>query len=135
MNSWPGPTGLAPLRRLEALLATIRNPGSAAQEGALVDVQAMLAAPRNGAAHEMMGQALEQLVQRARDRARRVLHARVRDAVPLVRFRAQAMQNAVPAGVGAMAAIMGGDDDATKAANLRCLLALQWSWPDRKSVV
>lgn len=37
--------GLAPLRRLEALLATIRNPSSAAQEGALVDVQAMLAAP------------------------------------------------------------------------------------------
>jgi [acyl-carrier-protein] S-malonyltransferase len=35
-----------------------------------------------------------------------------RDAVPLVRFRAQAMQEAVPAGVGAMAAIMGGDDDA-----------------------
>jgi [acyl-carrier-protein] S-malonyltransferase len=34
-----------------------------------------------------------------------------RDAVPLVRFRAQAMQEAVPAGVGAMAAIMGGDDD------------------------
>ena len=30
-----------------------------------------------------------------------------RDAVPLVRFRAQAMQEAVPAGVGAMAAIMG----------------------------
>jgi [acyl-carrier-protein] S-malonyltransferase len=38
------------------------------------------------------------------------------DAVPLVRFRAQAMQNAVPAGVGAMAAIMGGDDDAVAAA-------------------
>lgn len=37
--------GLAPLRRLEALHATIRNPSSAAQEGALVDVQAMLAAP------------------------------------------------------------------------------------------
>ena len=35
-----------------------------------------------------------------------------RDAVPLVRFRAQAMQEAVPPGVGAMAAIMGGDDDA-----------------------
>jgi [acyl-carrier-protein] S-malonyltransferase len=34
-----------------------------------------------------------------------------RDAVPLVRFRAQAMQDAVPAGVGAMAAIMGGDDE------------------------
>jgi [acyl-carrier-protein] S-malonyltransferase len=29
------------------------------------------------------------------------------DAVPLVRFRAQAMQAAVPAGVGAMAAVMG----------------------------
>jgi [acyl-carrier-protein] S-malonyltransferase len=39
-----------------------------------------------------------------------------RDAVPLVRFRAQAMQDAVPAGVGAMAAIMGGDDDAVAAA-------------------
>jgi [acyl-carrier-protein] S-malonyltransferase len=34
------------------------------------------------------------------------------DAVPLVRFRAQAMQDAVPQGVGAMAAIMGGDDAA-----------------------
>jgi [acyl-carrier-protein] S-malonyltransferase len=32
-----------------------------------------------------------------------------RDAVPLVRFRAQAMQEAVPAGVGAMAAILGLD--------------------------
>jgi [acyl-carrier-protein] S-malonyltransferase len=38
------------------------------------------------------------------------------DALPLVRFRAQAMQDAVPAGVGAMAAIMGGDDDAIAAA-------------------
>ena len=35
-----------------------------------------------------------------------------RDAVPLVRFRAQAMQEAVPPGVGAMAAILGGDDAA-----------------------
>ena len=34
------------------------------------------------------------------------------DAVPLVRFRAEAMQEAVPQGVGAMAAIMGGDDAA-----------------------
>jgi len=34
------------------------------------------------------------------------------DAVPLVRFRAQAMTEAVPAGVGAMAAILGGDDAA-----------------------
>ncbi len=33
-----------------------------------------------------------------------------RDAVPLVRFRAQSMQDAVPAGVGAMAAILGLDD-------------------------
>ncbi len=32
------------------------------------------------------------------------------DALPLVRFRAQAMQDAVPQGVGAMAAIMGLDD-------------------------
>jgi len=40
-----------------------------------------------------------------------------RDAVPLVRLRAQAMQDAVPAGVGAMAAIMGApDDDAVIAA-------------------
>ncbi len=32
------------------------------------------------------------------------------DALPLVRFRAQAMQEAVPTGVGAMAAVMGIDD-------------------------
>jgi len=37
------------------------------------------------------------------------------DAVPLVRFRARAMQEAVPAGVGAMAAILGLDDDAVRA--------------------
>jgi len=37
------------------------------------------------------------------------------DAVPLVRFRARAMQDAVPAGVGAMAAIVGLDDDAVRA--------------------
>lgn len=37
------------------------------------------------------------------------------DALPLVRFRAQAMQEAVPAGTGAMAAMMG-LDDATLAA-------------------
>jgi [acyl-carrier-protein] S-malonyltransferase len=37
-------------------------------------------------------------------------------ALPLVRFRAQAMQEAVPAGTGAMAAILGLDDDATRAA-------------------
>ena len=39
-----------------------------------------------------------------------------RDAVPLVRFRAQAMQEAVPPGQGAMAAIMGGDDGAVTSA-------------------
>jgi [acyl-carrier-protein] S-malonyltransferase len=39
-----------------------------------------------------------------------------RDAVPLVRFRAQTMQQAVPAGQGAMAAIMGGDDGAVVSA-------------------
>ncbi len=38
------------------------------------------------------------------------------DAVPLVRFRAQAMQDAVPAGAGAMAAILGATDDAVAAA-------------------
>jgi [acyl-carrier-protein] S-malonyltransferase len=39
-----------------------------------------------------------------------------RDALPLVRFRAQAMQEAVPAGEGAMAAILGLADDAVSAA-------------------
>ena len=38
------------------------------------------------------------------------------DALPLVRFRAQAMQQAVPQGVGAMAAIMGLDDEGVIAA-------------------
>ncbi len=38
-----------------------------------------------------------------------------RDAVPLVRFRAQAMQTAVPIGVGGMAAILGLDDDTVRA--------------------
>lgn len=38
------------------------------------------------------------------------------DALPLVRFRAQAMQEAVPAGVGAMAAVMGIDDPGIAAA-------------------
>jgi len=33
------------------------------------------------------------------------------DAVPLVKFRAEAMQNAVPEGVGAMAAILGLEDE------------------------
>lgn len=39
----------------------------------------------------------------------------LRDALPLVRFRAQAMQDAVPVGVGGMAAILGLDADAVKA--------------------
>jgi [acyl-carrier-protein] S-malonyltransferase len=38
------------------------------------------------------------------------------DALKLVRFRAQAMQDAVPAGSGAMAAILGLDDDAVRMA-------------------
>ena len=37
------------------------------------------------------------------------------DAIKLVRFRADAMQAAVPEGVGAMAAILGLDDDAVRA--------------------
>ena len=39
-----------------------------------------------------------------------------RDALPLVRFRAQAMQEAVPQGQGAMAAILGLDEDAVRSA-------------------
>jgi [acyl-carrier-protein] S-malonyltransferase len=45
-----------------------------------------------------------------------------RDALPLVRFRARAMQEAVPVGTGAMAAILGLDDDAVRAA---CVEAAQ----------
>ena len=37
------------------------------------------------------------------------------DAIKLVRFRAEAMQAAVPEGIGAMAAILGLDDDAVRA--------------------
>ena len=37
------------------------------------------------------------------------------DALPLVKYRAEAMQNAVPEGVGAMAAILGLDDDVVRA--------------------
>jgi [acyl-carrier-protein] S-malonyltransferase len=39
-----------------------------------------------------------------------------RDALPLVRFRAEAMQEAVPEGEGAMAAILGLDDQGVRAA-------------------
>ena len=39
-----------------------------------------------------------------------------RDALPLVRYRAQAMQEAVPVGAGAMAAILGLEDDVVHAA-------------------
>lgn len=45
-----------------------------------------------------------------------------RDALPLVRFRAQAMQEAVPMGEGAMAAVLGLDDDAVRKA---CVQAAQ----------
>lgn len=44
------------------------------------------------------------------------------DALPLVRFRAQAMQDAVPVGQGAMAAILGMSDDEVRAV---CLEAAQ----------
>ena len=37
------------------------------------------------------------------------------DALPLVRYRAQCMQQAVPEGVGGIAAILGLDDDAVRA--------------------
>ena len=39
----------------------------------------------------------------------------LKDALPLVRFRAQAMQEAVPVGMGGMAAILGMDADGVKA--------------------
>jgi [acyl-carrier-protein] S-malonyltransferase len=45
-----------------------------------------------------------------------------RDALPLVRFRAQCMQQAVPEGVGGIAAILGLDDDAVRSV---CLEAAQ----------
>jgi len=38
-----------------------------------------------------------------------------KDALPLVRYRAEVMQSAVPAGVGAMAAILGLDDETVRA--------------------
>jgi [acyl-carrier-protein] S-malonyltransferase len=44
------------------------------------------------------------------------------DALPLVKYRAEVMQNAVPEGVGAMAAILGLDDDIVRAV---CLEAAQ----------
>jgi [acyl-carrier-protein] S-malonyltransferase len=57
-----------------------------------------------------------------------------RDAVPLVRFRAQTMQDAVPAGTGAMAAIMGADDGAVmtacaEAAQGQCVEAVNFNAP------
>lgn len=44
------------------------------------------------------------------------------DALPLVKYRAEVMQSAVPEGVGAMAAILGLDDDVVRAV---CLEAAQ----------
>ena len=41
---------------------------------------------------------------------------RFEDALPLVRYRAECMQEAVPAGSGAMAAVLGLDDDGVRAA-------------------
>jgi len=48
---------------------------------------------------------------------------RLADAVPLVRFRAQAMQEAVPEGAGAMAAILGLSDDDVRAACIEAAAA------------
>lgn len=57
-----------------------------------------------------------------------------KDALPLVRYRAEVMQNAVPTGVGAMAAILGLDDDAvrevcTEAAQGEVLEAVNFNSP------
>jgi [acyl-carrier-protein] S-malonyltransferase len=46
-----------------------------------------------------------------------------KDAVPLVRFRAQAMQEAVPVGQGTMAAILGLSDDEVRAACVEAVAA------------
>jgi len=46
-----------------------------------------------------------------------------KDAVPLVRFRAEAMQTAVPIGAGGMAAILGLDDDIVKVICAEAMLA------------
>lgn len=54
------------------------------------------------------------------------------DAAPLVRFRAQAMQQAVPVGAGAMAAILGLDADAVRAG---CAEAQATFAPDSGEVV
>ena len=56
------------------------------------------------------------------------------DALPLVRFRAQSMQDAVPQGVGAMAAIMGLDDEGVvaacaEAAQMHCVEAVNFNAP------
>ena len=56
----------------------------------------------------------------------------LRDALPLVRFRAQAMQEAVPVGVGGMAAILGLDAQAVKAG---CLEAAQISGEAVEAVI
>jgi [acyl-carrier-protein] S-malonyltransferase len=59
-----------------------------------------------------------------------------RDAVPLVRFRAEAMQDAVAAGVGAMAAVIGADDAAVteacrEAAQGEVVEPVNFNAPDR----
>ena len=93
--------GLAPLRRLEALLATIRNPSSAAQEGALVDVQAMLAAPTGRDLQPLQAELASlwehnaRVVARARAHASDLNHALKK---PLALLSAQASSDAaVPA--------------------------------------
>jgi [acyl-carrier-protein] S-malonyltransferase len=48
----------------------------------------------------------------------------LKDALPLVRFRAQAMQEAVPVGTGGMAAILGMDAEAVKAGCLEAAAAV-----------
>jgi [acyl-carrier-protein] S-malonyltransferase len=58
------------------------------------------------------------------------------DAVPLVRFRAQAMQEAVPAGVGAMAAVIGLDaqgirDACNEAAQGQIVEPVNFNAPDQ----
>src|SRR5205807_5101916 len=62
-----------------------------------------------------------------------------RDALPLVRLRAQAMQEAVPEGKGAMAAILGLDEEGVRQGCAEALGEVQavnfnaQPWRDRKS--
>lgn len=93
--------GLAPLRRLESLLSTVRQPHGAGQEGKWVDVQAMLQAPTGRDLQPLQAELASlwehntRVVTRARAHAADLNHALKK---PLALLSAQAStQAAVPA--------------------------------------